>query len=217
MLAHPVPTYFSDRFHAWKSTKFDDSKAWYARLMTNGQHPRSMLISCCDSRIDAISMFGAEPGDLFALRNIANLVPPYTPDENHHGTSAGVEYAVNALKVAHILIVGHSNCGGAQACHDMCSGAAPELEAASSFIGRWMDLLRPGYDRVVASNPKDRAAALREMEHETVRTSLRNLASFPFVKDAVDAGLLTLHGAWIDIAHGDMYGMNPEDETFTRL
>lgn len=202
--ASPIPSYLIDRFRTWKRVKFEDSKAWYARLMEDGQRPRTMLISCCDSRLDTVAMFGAEPGDLFVVRNVANLVPPYAPDQDHHGTSAAVEYAVTALHVAHILIVGHSKCGGVQACHDMCSGAAPELEKSTSFIGRWMDILRPGFDRVKDKHA-DRDSALRELEHEAVRTSIMNLASFPFVKDALDAGQLTLHGAWMDIANGQMH------------
>ena len=202
--ASPIPSYLTDRFKTWKRVKFEDSKAWYARLMEDGQRPRTMLISCCDSRLDTVAMFGAEPGDLFVVRNVANLVPPYAPDQDHHGTSAAVEYAVTALHVAHILIVGHSKCGGVQACHDMCSGAAPELEESTSFIGRWMDILRPGFDRV-KDRHSDRESALRELEHEAVRTSIMNLASFPFVKDALDAGQLTLHGAWMDIGNGQMH------------
>ena len=205
----PVPAYLIDRFKSWKRVKFEDSKAWYARLMEDGQRPRTMLISCCDSRLDTVAMFGAEPGDLFVVRNVANLVPPYAPDQDHHGTSAAVEYAVTALHVAHILIVGHSKCGGVQACHDMCSGAAPELDESTSFIGRWMDILRPGYERVKDKH-WDRDEALRELEHEAVRTSLMNLASFPFVKDALDAGRLTIHGAWIDIANGQMHTLGDD-------
>ena len=211
--ASPIPAYLIDRFNGWKRVKFEDSRAWYARLMEDGQRPRTMLISCCDSRLDTVAMFGAEPGDLFVVRNVANLVPPYAPDQDHHGTSAAVEYAVTALHVAHILIVGHSKCGGVQACHDMCSGAAPELDESTSFVGRWMDILRPGYERVKDKH-WDRDDALRELEHEAVRTSLMNLASFPFVQDALDAGRLTLHGAWIDIAGGEMHTLS-EDGVFT--
>ncbi len=216
MNTHPVPRYLIERFSAWRSSRFTDSKAWYARLMSEGQRPRAMLISCCDSRLDTVSMFGAEPGDLFVVRNVANLVPPYAPDQDHHGTSAAVEYAVTVLKVAHILVVGHSNCGGVQACHDMCSGAAPELDETSSFIGRWMDILRPGYERIQGGTVphEDPLVAL---EHEAVRTSLGNLLTFPFVQKAVDDGLLTLHGAWIDIAEGAMYGLNSDDQRFDKL
>ena len=197
----PLPRYLIDRYRAWHGQRFADNRAWFARLAKEGQRPRALVISCCDSRVNVVEMFGAEPGDLFVVRNVANLVPPYNPDHQHHGTSAAVEYAVNALKVAHIVVVGHSNCGGVRACHDMCCGDAPELEDSSSFIGRWMDILRPGYERVAVQHkdPEERRAAL---EHEAVLTSLRNIESFPFVAEAVRTGEITLHGAFIDIGTG---------------
>jgi len=199
----PLPGYLVERYRSWHALRFADNRAWYARLANDGQRPRAMLVSCCDSRIDTVQMFGAEPGDLFVVRNVASLIPPYNPDDQHHGTSAAVEYAVNTLKVAHIVVIGHSNCGGVHACHDMCAGLAPELEQATSFVGRWMDILRPGYERVVAriSEPEARKAALEE---EAVLTSLRNLGSFPFVTQAVASGLLTLHGAFVDIGTGGL-------------
>ena len=146
--AKPLPSYLVQRFHGWRATTFSENKAWYKRLAEEGQRPRAMIISCCDSRVHVTAIFGADQGEFFIHRNIANLVPPYEPDGQQHGTSAAIEYAVTALKVAHIVIVGHSSCGGVRGCHDMCSGHAPELEEKSSFVGRWMDLLRPGYERV---------------------------------------------------------------------
>ena len=204
----PLPGYLVERYRAWRALRFADNRAWYARLAAEGQRPRAMLISCCDSRVNANEMFGAEPGDLFVVRNVANLVPPYSPDHQHHGTSAAVEYAVNVLKVAHIVVVGHSNCGGVGACHDMCAGLAPELDEKSSFIGRWMDILRPGYERVAerVADPAERKAAL---EREAVLVSLRNLATFPFVLRAVDSGVLTLHGAFIEIGTGTLMVRGP--------
>lgn len=204
MLTAPLPKYLSERYEGWHASHFAENKAWFVRLAEGGQHPRAMVIQCCDSRVNAVQMFGAEPGDLFVVRNVANLVPPYNPDHQHHGTSAAVEYAVNALKVAHIVVVGHSNCGGVHACHDMCSGKAPELDDASSFIGRWMDILRPGYLRVVEKVDGE-AAQKTELEREGVLTSLRNLETFPFVQTAVASGMLTLHGTWLDIATGMLH------------
>jgi len=185
----------------WHTQRFTENRAWFARLASEGQRPRAMVVSCCDSRINAVEIFGAEPGDLFVVRNVANLIPPYNPDHQHHGTSAAVEYAVNVLKVAHIVVVGHSNCGGVHACHDMCAGQAPHLDEATSFVGRWMDILRPGYDRV-AKQVKDPAERKAALEHEAVLTSLRNLETFPFVTKAVSQGMLTLHGAFVDIGTG---------------
>ncbi|MEM7190854.1 MAG: carbonic anhydrase [Pseudomonadota bacterium] len=205
----PLPGYLADRYQGWKDGHFSQNKAWYARLAAEGQHPRSMVIQCCDSRINTAAMFGAEPGDLFIVRNVANLVPPYDPDHGHHGTSAAVEYAVNALKVAHIVVVGHSGCGGVHACHDMCSGKAPQLEDASSFIGRWMDILRPGYLKVIdrVSGEAEQKSAL---ELEGVLTSLNNLMTFPFVTKALEDGVLTLHGAWLDIGTGSLHVYDEE-------
>lgn len=200
----PLPPYLAERYRGWHETEYGKNKAWYARLASSGQHPRAMVIQCCDSRVNAVQMFGAEPGDLFVVRNVANLVPPHNPDHQHHGTSAAVEYAVGALQVAHIVVVGHSNCGGVHACHAMCSGEAPELEETSSFIGRWMDILRPGYLRVVARE-NDPDAQRSALEHEAVLTSLRNLMTFPFVRTAVEEGMLTLHGTWFDIGAGTLH------------
>ncbi len=110
--AKPLPTYLLQRYHGWKATTYFENRAWYKRLATEGQRPRAMVISCCDSRVHVTSIFGADQGEFFIHRNIANLVPPYEPDGAQHGTSAAVEYAVTALKVSHLLIVGHSNRGG---------------------------------------------------------------------------------------------------------
>ena len=145
--ARPLPSYLIQRFQGWRATTYQDNKAWYRRLAEAGQMPRAMIISCCDSRVHVTSIFGADEGEFFIHRNIANLVPPFNPDGQYHGTSAAVEYAVTALRVAHIVVLGHSNCGGVKGCHDMCLGHAPELEAQSSFVGRWMDILRPGFER----------------------------------------------------------------------
>ena len=139
--ARPLPAYLVQRYHGWKATTYQGNKAWYRRLAESGQHPRAMVISCCDSRVHVTSIFGADEGEFFIHRNVANLVPPYNPDGEYHGTSAAVEYAVTALKVAHIVVLGHSNCGGVKGCHDMCRGAAPELEEKSSFVGRWRQII----------------------------------------------------------------------------
>ncbi len=143
--AKPLPNYLVQRYHGWKATTYAENKAWFRRLASDGQHPRAMVISCCDSRVHVTSIFGADQGEFFIHRNVANLVPPYSPNADHHGTSAAVEYAVKSLNVVHIIVLGHSGCGGVSSCYDMCSGAAPELNEKSSFVGRWMDILRPGY------------------------------------------------------------------------
>ncbi|MGR3455083.1 carbonic anhydrase [Pseudooceanicola sp.] len=199
-VATPLPAYLVKRYHGWKATAFAENKAWYRHLADEGQHPRAMIISCCDSRVHVTAIFGADQGEFFIHRNIANLVPPYEPDGNQHGTSAAVEYAVTALKVAHVVVVGHSNCGGVKGCLDMCSGHAPELEQKSSFVGRWMDILRPGYERI--KDIGDETEQRKALERQAIIVSLDNLMTFPFVKSAVESGKLSLHGVWNDIGEG---------------
>ena len=207
--ARPLPAYLVQRYHGWKATQFAENHAWYRRLADEGQRPRAMVISCCDSRVHVTSIFGADQGEFFIHRNIANLVPPYEPDGNQHGTSAAVEYAVTALKVAHVIVLGHSQCGGVQGCFDMCEGRAPALEDKTSFVGRWMDILRPGYETV-----KDSGNMPTALEKEAVVVSLRNLMTFPFVKESVDSGALTLHGLWTDIGEGGLECYDPKSGAF---
>ena len=213
--ARPLPSYLVQRYHGWKATSYAENQSWYRRLATDGQHPRAMIISCCDSRVHVTSVFGADQGEFFIHRNIANLVPPYESDGGQHGTSAAVEYAVTALKVAHVIVMGHSGCGGVQGCHDMCSGKAPELEEKSSFVGRWMDILRPGFERV--QTIADEAERTRALEKEAVLVSLENLMSFPFVAQAVDDGMLSLHGVWLDIGEGGVEQYHPATKAFTPI
>ena len=210
--ASPLPPYLVQRYNGWKATSYQENKAWYHRLAEDGQHPRAMVISCCDSRVHVTAIFGADQGEFFIHRNIANLVPPYKPDGDIHGTSAAVEYAVTVLKVAHLVVLGHSNCGGVKGCHDMCAGDAPELEERTSFIGRWMDILRPGYER--AATIKDPAARLQALEKEAVLISLQNLMTFPFVRSRVEEDRLTLHGLWNEIGTGGLEQYDPAEQRF---
>ncbi|MEX0308757.1 MAG: carbonic anhydrase [Tateyamaria sp.] len=198
----PLPSFLLQRYQGWKATTYAENSAWYARLATEGQRPRAMIISCCDSRVNVTSIFGADQGEFFVHRNIANLVPPFEPDGEHHGTSAAVEYAVNVLKVAHLVVLGHSRCGGVQGCIDMCEGRAPELEEKESFVGRWMDILRPKFPEVADI---DLAAAKAErLEQLAVVTSMENLMSFPFVEERVNNGTLSIHGLRMDIENGGL-------------
>lgn len=211
----PLPSFLTERYRAWYKLRFEENRAWYSRLAREGQRPRAMVVSCCDSRVDVVGLFGAEPGDLFVVRNVASLIPPYSPDHSHHGTSAAVEFAVTGLKVTNLVVIGHSSCGGVAACHDMCAGLAPHLEQTSSFIGRWMDIMRPAYEAL--EGLEDRAERLSRLEREGVRVSLGNLWGFPFVKEAVQEGRLALHGAWIDIAEGQLHVLSSETGTFAPL
>ncbi len=211
--AKPLPGYLSKRYAGWKATQFQENKAWYARLAEEGQRPRAMIISCCDSRVHVTAIFGAETGEFFIHRNIANLVPPHHPDAEPHGTSAAIEYAVKYLKVSNLLIVGHSDCGGVGGCLDLCDGNAPDLEKSSSFIGRWMDILKPAYERI-AGVEGDHHERQELLEKEAVKVGLENLMTFPFVQEAVENDTLALHGLWNDIRDGDLEYYDPETDSF---
>jgi len=214
--AKPLPQYLADRYRSWKALRFEENRAWYGRLAADGQRPRTMVVSCCDSRMDVVGIFGAEPGDLFVVRNVANIIPPYTRDHAHHGTSAAVEYAIKVLKVANVVIIGHSLCGGVTACHDMCAGEAPELMEEDSIIGRWVDLLQPAYERV-ASLDLSRKEKIIRLEHEGVIHSLGNLETFPCVQEALEKDEIAIHGAWINIANGALEVYDRETGEFAPL
>ncbi len=213
--AKPLPAYLLQRYHGWKATGYAENQSWYRKLAAEGQRPRAMVISCCDSRVHVTSIFGADQGEFFIHRNIANLVPPYQPDGDHHGTSAAVEYAVRVLKVSHLIVLGHSNCGGVQGCINMCKGKAPELDAKDSFVGRWMDILRPKYD--IVADIEDTLEQQRQLEKHAVMISLENLMTFPWIDELVQAGDLSLHGMWHDIGEGSLEHYLPDVERFMSI
>ena len=193
----PLPAYLIRRYQAWKATTYAENHAWFQRLAEEGQRPRAMVISCCDSRVHVTSIFGAETGEFFIHRNIANLVPPYEPDGDHHGTSAAVEYAVKALKVSNILVLGHSRCGGVQGCIDM------------------MDILRPACEGTAEIT--DKAERQTALEKKGVLVSLDNLMSFPFVAEAVKEDRLSLHGLWKEISSGVLEMYDPDANSFVKV
>lgn len=209
--ARLLPSYLAQRFHGWQATTYAENRAWYRRLATDGQRPRTMVIACCDSRVHVTSVFGADSGEFFIHRNIANLVPPFAPNGDHHGTSAAVEYAVTTLRVVHVIVLGHSNCGGVAGCHAMCTGKAPHLEEETSFVGNWLKIMKPGFDKVAHLPEEEGIPAL---ERESVIQSMANLMTFPFVREAVEAQELTLHGLINDIGEGVLLQYDGSIEKF---
>ena len=209
-----LPSDLIAHYHGWQGQYYDKKQAHYHDLIDNGQHPRGMIISCCDSRVNASALFEAEAGDFFIHRNIANFVPPYNPEGEHNGTSAALEYGVTALGVQHILVIGHSHCGGVQGCHDMCSGKNEALKAPTSFVGRWVAGISPAFDKLAGTDSADDIHAL---EKQAVLLSLENLKGFPFVAQAMAQGKLVLHGLWHDIRAGQLHHYNAETEAFEAL
>lgn len=211
--AQPLPEMLVEKYRAWKSGAFEQNKSTHEVLADEGQKPPVMMISCCDSRVEVASIFGVDVGEFFTHRIIASIVPPFDYDGKYHGTPAAIEFAVQFLKVSHIVVKGHSSCGGVQACFDMCSGNAPEFEKSSSFIGRWVDILRPAFEKVKHSE-SPRLHKLEQMEKEAINLSLENLMTYPFVAEAVEDGRLSLHGLWFDIKSGELQVFSSSNREF---
>ena len=181
-------------YRRFRSDTWPAERARYEALARKGQRPGTLVVSCSDSRVDPQTVFGAGPGELFVVRNVAGLVPPYQPDTGCHGTSAALEFGVRVLKVARVVVLGHAQCGGVRA---MVEGAP---EAARDFVEPWMGIAHP-----VLSTPPGPSWTddpLSHYEQEVVRLSLANLATFPWIAQAVAAGWLSLHGFRFDIHTG---------------
>lgn len=199
------PDHLADRFRRFKFRHFAPNQDTYEQLATYGQTPDVMVVSCCDSRVDPETLFSAMPGELFVVRNVANLVPPYETSGKFHGVSAALEFAVLNLRVKHIMVIGHSGCGGVRA--SLEQNAARQTEA--QFISNWMSMLDEGRDEVLAKGAGRPAAELRaDLEREAIKTSLKNLRTFPCVQILEGKGRLALHGAYFDIARGELSVLN---------
>jgi carbonic anhydrase len=199
------PENLTDRYRRFKHRIYVPNADQYEELATFGQSPEIMMISCCDSRVDPETIFNAMPGELFVARNVANLVPPYETGGKFHGVSAGIEFAVLNLRVKHIVVLGHANCGGVKAALDQ--SAAIQTEAM--FISKWMSMLDDARLSVLASHQtKSQEEKLASLEREGVKTSIRNLRTFPFVREREEKGKLNLHGAHFDIKSGTLSVLN---------
>ncbi|MGL4395935.1 MAG: carbonic anhydrase, partial [Hyphomicrobium sp.] len=193
------PDSLTDRYHRFKLRNFYPNADQYEELATYGQNPEVMMISCCDSRVDPETIFNAKPGELFVVRNVANLVPPYETSGRFHGVSTAIEYAVLNLRVKHLVVMGHSGCGGIRAALDQ--SAAIQTEA--QFISRWMSMLDDARLSVLAANQmKSMAEKQLLLEKEGIKHSIKNLRTFPFVSENEDKGRLSLHGAHFEIKTG---------------
>jgi carbonic anhydrase len=194
-------------YRAFLDDRLPRERSRFAALAETGQRPEVMVIGCCDSRVSPEVIFDANPGELFVVRNVANLVPPYAPDGDYHGTSAALEFGVQALRVKHIVILGHARCGGIQA---FANGAAPLSKG--DFIGKWMTMIAPAADRL---GPRgDGEDYLGRLERAAIEQSLTNLMTFPYVAEQVAAGQLALHGAYFGVATGVLLVRNPSDGTY---
>jgi carbonic anhydrase len=208
-----LPERLTKGYRAFLDGRFMVERGRYQNLAGSGQSPSIMVIGCVDSRVSPEVIFDAAPGEILVARNVANLVPAYeSPSEedpsHQHGTSAALEFAVRALRVRHIVVLGHAFCGGIKA---FTSESAPL--SSSDFIGRWMSQIAPAAEAV--TEPRGETDSyLRQLEFASVELSLRNLMTFPFVKGAVEKGELSLHGAFFGVASGKLLVRSPKTGAF---
>lgn len=202
-----------DGYRRFLATRYAREAGLYRDLAETGQSPKTMIIACCDSRVDPAAIFDAGPGQLFVVRNVANLVPSCEPTGDYHGTSAALEFAVTGLNIENIVVMGHGRCGGVRAFLE--GFHAPSAERG--FIDRWLSMLT----RAVADVPGKASDPIelrqKALEHASIRHSIENLKSFPFISERLAAGQLRLRGAYFDIADGRLLALDPATGRFDAI
>jgi carbonic anhydrase len=203
------PRRLLDGYRTFATERLPTEQSRYRELSVRGQSPEVMVIGCCDSRVSPEAIFDAGPGELFVVRNIANLVPVYQPDGGAHGVSAALEYAVTVLRVKNIVVLGHAQCGGIRAFIDKIEPLSP-----SDFIGKWMAMfIKPG-EVVEQRSHETMQDFVTRIEKAAVFRSLENLMTFPFVRTRVESGELLLHGAYFGVAEGSLFVLDKATKEF---
>lgn len=208
-----LPCKLLEGYRHFIEDRFPQKSEQYHQLAKLGQKPATMVIACCDSRAAPETIFSADPGEIFVMRNVANLVPPFQPDGEYHATSAALEFAVRSLEVGHIVILGHGRCGGISTA--LRDPGAPLL--SNDFIGQWMSLLAPAAASITANDLMTESERHTALERISIRYSITNLRSFPWIKARETEGRLSLHGAWFDIASGELWVMEQKSGDFYRV
>jgi len=189
-----------DGFQRFRKKYFEEQPELYRQLVTEGQFPKTIIIACCDSRVHPVQILDTRPGDIFVVRNVANLVPPCVDDGKTHGTSAALEFAVKHLQVEHVVILGHGHCGGIKS---LMEGS--HYSKDYRFIDPWMQIATPAREKVLKEFPEaDFSEQCRRCESESIKISMENLLSFPWIKKRVDVGELSVHGLYFDIESGEL-------------
>ena len=208
-----IPKILADGYRLWRDDRLPHERGRLAQLAALGQAPQALVIGCCDSRVSPETIFSSGPGELFVLRNVANVVPPFRPDGKHHGTSAAIEFAIAGLAIPHIVVMGHSQCGGIRAY--LNSG---DDSTRGDFIGPWMDLVGGAKEDALARNPKLTGRALETaVEEAAIRLSIRNLRTFPEIKEREAKALITISGLHLNISNGDLRVLDEATGDFSSL
>ena len=205
------PQRLIEGYTAFAGARLPREQDRYRELAEAGQAPEVMVIGCCDSRVSPEVIFDARPGELFVVRNVANIVPPYSPDGQAHGVSAALEFGVAALKVKHIVVLGHAQCGGVKAFAQDAKPLSP-----GDFIGKWMKLMAPAAEKT-PRNDLSLADYLKRLEHANIANSLDNLMTFPRLRKLIERGSVALHGAYFGVATGDLSVLDIASGEFRRV
>ena len=206
------PPRLVEGYRAFVATRLPVERSRFQRLAQTGQQPEVMIIGCCDSRVSPEVIFDAQPGELFVVRNVANLVPPYAPTGSTHGVSAAIEFAVLSLQVKYIIVLGHSRCGGIRAFVD-----GQDRPQAHDFIDKWMALIEPAATALARRNGKPAGDDLTELEQASIVATLDNLRTFPWVRERVAANRLQLVGAFFGVATGTLEVYEPQRGVFAPI
>lgn len=199
-------------YSAFAAGRLKSEQSRFRQLAESGQSPEIMVIGCCDSRVAPEAIFDAGPGELFVARNIANLVPPYTPDGAQRAVSAALEFAVQALRVKHIVVLAHAQCGGIRAYAEEAAPLSP-----GDFIGRWIELIAPAAKLVGPRGDRSMTEYLTALEQQTAVSTIDNLMTFPCISILVERGKLQLHAAYFGVATGDLSVYDPAQKKFVRI
>lgn len=206
------PQRLIEGYSAFAGGRLKSEQDRFRQLAEIGQSPEIMVIGCCDSRVAPEAIFDAGPGELFVARNIANLVPPYTPDGAQRAVSAALEFAVQALRVKHIVVLAHAQCGGIRAYAEEAAPLSP-----GDFIGRWIELLGPAANAVGPRGDRGMTEYLTALEQQAAVSTLDNLMTFPCISILVERGKLQLHAAYFGVATGDLSVYDPAQKKFVRI
>ena len=198
----------------FRKNRLKREKERYEEMAEKGQNPDTMIIACCDSRSAPETIFGAAPGEIFVVRNVANIMPPYEQNGDYHSTSAALEFAVQALRVKHIVVMGHGRCGGISAFRQQMTGQEAEPLSPGDFIGKWISLLEPVADRLECTGAETPEKLQTMLEEESIRQSIDHLKTFPCVSTLLEREQISLHGAWFDISSGELWTMNHKTGVF---
>jgi len=208
----PFPQQLIDGYRAFLIGRLRHEQDRYRELAESGQSPQVMVIGCCDSRVSPEAIFDARPGELFVVRNVANIVPPYAPDQQAHGVSAALEFGVGALRIKHIVVLGHAQCGGVKAYAEDAEPLSP-----GDFIGNWMKLMAPAAEKLGPRGMLSPADYLTHLEQANVVNSLDNLMTFPRLRKLIERGEVAVHGAYFGVANGQLSVRDHATGKFTQV